>query len=58
MSAEDVWAIFRQELPRGETVRAVVPWGGDRAVLVSDGGIYLIEYDDVVGMRIFMINSR
>lgn len=58
ISVEEVWSIFRQQFPRGESIRAMVPWGGDRGIIVTDGGVYLIEFDETIGFRVIMLNSR
>lgn len=58
LRVEDAWAIFRQQFPRGESIKSVTPWGGDRAVIVTDGGVYLTEADEAMGFRVIMILSR
>lgn len=56
---ESVWALLRIEFhSTAEWPLAIIPWGGDRAVIVTSDAVYLAAADSLTGFTLKMIEKR
>jgi hypothetical protein len=56
---DDVWALIRADFGKsGEWLHAIVPWGGDRAIVVTDSSVYLAEADEQIGFVMKKVVAR